>query len=419
MAMCTLCLSTVAQERLTLQQYREMVAAYSLQLKMSAENSVAQSEKLKMIKTGYYPSLSLAANGNYTVGNNINFGEMSLKDYNYNANLSLQQNVYTGGAVRNQTKAAKIELSIAELDQQSTLQGVIYMSDMAYLALAASSHQLSITTHYVDIVGNFYDIVDVRFRDGYVSRTDLLMVETRLNEAKLQEIAARKLYMNAVERVNTLLGCYELREYAVDSLAGQKYVIPEGVDLDFALENRPDYKASEWNVKLAEQNIRLARSKFNPQFVVGVQGIFGTPSLNFTGAPMGYGAAYAQLSVPLFMWGERRHSVAMMRASSRATQYSLIDHRDAVNGEISSSKINLDQSYEQAIIAASNLEISQENLELNTFSYSEGKLPILDVLQSQLSWIQSYTSMVNSIYNYRVAVTDFEKATGILSLQEN
>lgn len=417
--MCTVCLSTVAQERITMQQYREMVAAYSLQLKMSAENSVAQSEKLKMVKTGYYPSLSLAANGNYTVGNNINLGGMALKDYNYNSNLSLQQNVYTGGAVRNQTKAAKMELSIAELGQQSTLQGVIYTADMAYLALAASARQLSISTHYVDIVRDFYDIVNIRFRDGYVSRTDLLMVETRLNEAKLQEIAARKLYMNSVERVNTLLGRYESREYAVDSLAGQKYMMPEGVNLDFALENRPDYKASEWNVKLAEQNIRLARSKFNPQFVVGVQGVFGTPSLNFTGDPKGYGAAYAQLSVPLFMWGERRHSVAMMRASSRAAQYSLVDHRDAVNGEISSAKINLDQSYEQAIIAASNLEISQENLELNTFSYSEGKLPILDVLQSQLSWIQSYTSMVSSIYNYRVAVTDFEKAIGVLSLSEN
>lgn len=414
-AFCVAAVNASAQERLTQTEYRQKVVAYSMQLKMSAENTKASSEKLRMVKTGYLPSLSLAGNGNYTIGNNVSFGAMTLKDYNYSANLSLQQKVYAGHSVRNQSLAAAIELNIAQLGEKDATQNVIYAADMAYLSLAASSRQLEISTQYTKIVTSLYDVVQTRFDDGYVSRTDLLMVQTRLNEAKLQEIAARKLYLNSVEQVNRLIGNYVSYEYVTDSLKGAKYT-PQTDELDFALENRPDYMSSKLKVDLANQNIRVARSKYNPQFLVGIQGVFGTPSLNFTGDPKLYGAAYAQLSVPLFMWGERYRAVGMVKASARSAQYSMQDNKDQINNELKSARINLDQSYEQSVIADENLAIASDNLELNTFSYAEGKLPILDVLQSQIAWIQSYTAMVNSVYNYRVAVTDFEKALGTLTL---
>lgn len=59
-----------------------------------------------------------------------------------------------------------------------------------------------------------------------------------------------------------------------------------------------------------------------------------------------------------------------------------------------------------------NVRVASANLELNTFSYAEGKLPILDVLQSQLSWIQSCTNMVLSTHNYMVSVIDYRRAIG-------
>lgn len=409
-------ISAAAQEHLTQKDYRQKVVSYSMQLKMSAENTIAATEKLKMVNTGYLPSLSVAANGNYTVGNNISFGAMMLKDYNYSSNLSLQQKVYAGHSVRNQSLAAGIEKNIAQLGEKDATQNVIYSADMAYLAVAASSSQLKVSQQYTFIVKSLYDVVQIRFDDGYVSRTDLLMVQTRLNEARLQEIAARKLYLNSVERLNSLMGQYTSEQYTTDSLMGAKYIVPQNAQLEFALENRPDFLSSKLKVDLANQNIRVARSKYNPQFMVGVQGVFGTPSLNFTGDPKLYGAAYAQFSAPIFMWGERRRSVGMVKASARAAQYSMQDQQDQINRELKTAHINLEQSFEQSQVAEQNLSIASDNLELNTFSYSEGKLPILDVLQSQIAWIQSYTAMVNSIYNYRVAVTDFEKALGIISL---
>ena len=63
--------------------------------------------------------------------------------------------------------------------------------------------------------------------------------------------------------------------------------------------------------------------------------------------------------------------------------------------------------------AEENCKLAEENLDLNTFSYTEGKLTILDVLSAQLTWIQAYTNLIQSYYEQKIALADYRKATGI------
>lgn len=405
-----------AQQSLSLDDFREMVVNYSNQLKMSRENISAAESKVKMVRTGYYPSLAGGASANYFTNSPMKIDmpglDIKLKDFSYSAQMSIQQNIYTGGAVKNQTKAAKIELDIARLGEQLTLENVIYAADMTYWALAASIQQREISKHYVEIVQDLYDIVTIRFNDGYVSRTDLLMVETRLNEAKLQYLSAEKLYQNSVINLNNLIGQHQSIHYMVSDTISIPVNMPAMSTLEEALERRPDHKIAQFDVSLQNQNVKLSRTKFNPQLVGGVQGFFGTSNPNFTGQTNQYGIVYASLNVNIFNWNERRHAVSMAKAGVRAKEWALIDSENQVNQDMQNAQTNLDQSYKQAEIADQNLRIAQDNLELNTYSYSEGRLPILDVLQSQLSWIQSYTASVNSNYNYKVSLAEYQKAIG-------
>ncbi|MEG2755969.1 MAG: TolC family protein, partial [Mucinivorans sp.] len=390
-------LTTMAQEPLSLSDFRGRVMDYSQSLKMSHQNVLASESKFKMVRTGFYPSLAATAGGNYFIGN-PGGKTFDLKDYAYNANLTIQQNVYTGNAVSNQTKAARIELDIAQMTMDQTVEQVLYGADVTYWALAASTQQLAVTDKYVKIVENLYRIVSDRFDDGYISRTDLLMVGTRLNEAKMQQITSRKFYQNSLQNLNSMLGQYEPHQYEVSDTISVPGSLPSFVTLEQALSLRPEYLIAQRQVDLQNQNIRLARAKYNPQLVVGVQGVFGTKSINIDGEPVGYGVVFANFKAPIFHWNERRHDVARAKSGVRAAEYSLVDTRDAVGRDLSTARISIEQSFDQAQVAKSNLLIAQENLELNTYSYSEGRLPILDVLSAQLAWIQSYTAAVNANY---------------------
>lgn len=403
-----------ASEPLSLSQFREMVLNYSNQIKMSKQNTAASESKFKATRTGFYPSLSASIDGNYFLGSpmKINIPGFSLMDYSYSASATIQQNVYAGNSVRNQTKANKIEIDIAKISEELTLENVLYGAEVTYWSLAASEQQLAITRRYVAIVKNLLQIVQERFKNGYISKTDLLMVETRLNEAKLQEIAAIKLYEHSLQNVNTMVGQYGQIDYKVVDTIGSPNAMPILSTLDYALENRPDYLISKRKLDLSNQKIKVARSQFNPQFVVGVQGVWGTSNPNFTGDNNLYGVAFASFRANVFSWGQRRHSVSAAKAGAYAQEYSVIDTRDAIAKDLQNAQTSLIQSFKQADLANQNMLIAQENLELNTYSYNEGKLPILDVLSAQLSWIQSFTSAVSSNYQYKVAFADYRKAIG-------
>lgn len=410
-----------AEVPLSRKEFRERVIDYSNQLKMSSENLQAAESKLKRAKTGYYPSLGAQASFSYLTNQPMKFDipgmAISLKDYNYSAQLAIQQNVYTGNAVTNQTRAAKIERSIAELQREMTLEGVVYAADMTYWSLSAAQQQRDIARTYVRIVDSLYSIVSTRFQDGYISRTDLLMVETRLNEARMQEIAAEKLYLSSLQNLNTLMGNLAPEGYFATDTIGQPIEMPGRVSLESVLAAKPDYRIAQKQLDLSNQNVRLARAQYNPQFVVGFQGVYGTPQLNLTGEGVVYGAAFAQLNVPIFRWNERRHGVNMARAAARSSQWALRESENQVNGDLEVARTQMEQGYEQVQVAGANLNVALDNLVLNTFSYSEGKLPILDVLSAQLAWIQSYTAFVTSNYNYKVSIADYYKAQGTLAQQ--
>ncbi len=404
------------KNEISLDAYRQMVLEYSLQIKMGQEQIVAAENKFKASRTGYYPSLSAAADANYmtNVPFSINIPGMSLKNYTYSASLTLQQNIYAGHAVRNNTELTKIEHNIAKIGKELTVENVLYAAEVTYVTLAASAKQFDITKQYVSIVENLYRIVKERFDDGLISKTDLLMVETRLNEANMQHIAAQKLYNVSLQNLNNMVGQSQTVNYQVTDTIGSPNKFPRMTSIDFALDNRHDYAISNLKINLARQNERVVKSKFNPQIVAGVQGSWGTASMNFGGKENLYGMAFASLRTPIFNWMERKKTLGAARAASQIQVLALEDNRNQISSEFQNAITSLEQSYKQAEVARKNLEIAQENLELNTYSYNEGRLPILDVLSAQLSWIQSFTAAVNSNFHYKVAYADYRKSIGMM-----
>ena len=407
------------KQKLSLSQFKNMVMDYSMQIKMSQEQINAAENKFKATRTGYYPSLSATADANYMTNLPFDIPGMNLKNYTYGAALLLQQNIYAGHAVKNKTEVARIEHNIAKVGKELTAENVLYGAEITYVTLAASEKQFVITTQYIEIIQNLYRIVKERFDDGLISKTDLLMVETRLNEANLQQLAAQKLYRVSMQNLNNMVGQSQTVNYQIVDTIGSPNNFPRMASIEFALENRHDYEISNLKIDLAKRNERLVKSKFNPQIVGGVSGNWGTGSMNLGGDDKLYGVVYASLRTPIFNWLERKKTLGAAKAASQSQVFALEDNKNVITSEFQNAITSLEQSFKQAEIAQKNLEIAQENLELNTYSYNEGRLPILDVLSAQLSWIQSFTASVNSNFHYKVAYADYRKSIGMMQFNNS
>ena len=403
--------SGIAQT-LTVEEYRAKVLDYNQDIKQSREAVKAAIYALKGVKTGFFPKLQLSGNYSYQIEDVEFMQGVDLKHNNYSAEAALSQNVYAGSMLRKQQEAAKLQKAIARLGEELTTDNIVYAADVSYWTLAANESLFYISQEFVLIVKELDGIVQKRFDEGAISKTDLLMVKTRLKEAELQESTRNMNYQTAMQSFKIMMGVpLEEKWVIIDSI--QKPVIVPGLQsLEVALKRRADYQIAVQDFNLTKQQTKIIRSKYLPQLAVGVKETWGTPLINVSGDEKFATVAFAKLSMPIFNWGEKRQYVKQNRAMETSKELAMSKVEDQVKEELANAWVKLNENWKQVEIANSTLEIARENLKLNTFSYNEGKLPILDVLSSQATWLQAYTNVVSANYQYKVAYAEYVRILG-------
>ena len=403
--------SGIAQT-LTVEEYRAKVLEYNQDIKQSREAVKAAIYALKGVKTGFFPKLQLSGNYSYQIEDVEFMQGVDLKHNNYSAEAALSQNVYAGSMLRKQQEAAKLQKAIARLGEELTTDNIVYAADVSYWTLAANESLFYISQEFVLIVKELDGIVQKRFDEGAISKTDLLMVKTRLKEAELQESTRQMNYQTAMQSFKIMMGVpLEEKWVIIDSI--QKPVIVPGLQpLEVALKRRADYQIAVQDFNLTKQQTKIIRSKYLPQLAVGVKETWGTPLINVSGDEKFATVAFAKLSMPIFNWGEKRQYVKQNRAMETSKELAMSKVEDQVKEELANAWVKLNENWKQVEIANSTLEIARENLKLNTFSYNEGKLPILDVLSSQATWLQAYTNVVSANYQYKVAYAEYVRILG-------
>lgn len=413
MTMWALWLSgSLSGQSLTVEQYREKVLAYNQDVQKSQRAVSSALYSLKAVKTGFFPQLDAAGNYSYQFEKVEFMPDTDLKHDNYGVEAGIVQNVYAGSAVRKQYAVAELQHAIAALGVEYTVDNIVYAADVNYWTVAANRDLLSLSERYVQLVAELYGVVNKRFVEGAISKTDVLMVQNRLKEAELQRNTGMMNYRVALQALNILMGAAPDAEVVLADSIQEAACLPQQEGLERALEQRADYRMAVANIELAKVQTALVRSRFLPQLAVGMKERYGTTLINVDGKAKWATTAYAQLSIPIFHWGEMRKNVKVGRIQEETRELERSQLKDQVSREVNNAWVNVTETAARLEIVYSSLAIASDNLLLNTFSYNEGKLPILDVLSAQVSWLQAYTNVVSVNYQYKVALAAYAKALG-------
>ena len=408
---------------ITAAEYKEKVLEYSRQIKQSSEERIAMQHAIKAAKTAFFPAVDFSGSYQYRInkyelgmGEGIPGIEMDHNPYSLGATVS--QPIYAGGQIYNNYKAAEIQGQIATEAEELTTDNIVYAADMNYWSVAARKGMYDVMTQYVDIVQELANVLTLRFQDGQISKTDLLQVQARLKEAELNKSSAYKDYQIALQNLNVLMGVPPMEPITITDSITMVLPLPMKVGESAALENRPDYLISKLNIEYQKRQINLSKAKYNPTLSVGFQGAWGTSMLNVKGSDnLWTPAVFASLKIPLFRWGARFKEVNSQKAILRSKEYAMDNTRDQISQEVANAWTSLTENTKQIDVAEEACKIAEENLDLNTFSYNEGKLPIVDVLSAQLSWIQSYSSLIQTWYQQKASLAQYNKAIGIRRMQ--
>ena len=331
------------------------------------------------------------------------------RNHTYQGVFIVSQPLYMGGALNAQHKIAQADERLNQLNEELTIDQIHYQSDAVYWNASASQAMLQAADKYQNIVKQQYDIIQDRFNDGMISRTDLLMISTRLKEAELQYIKARQNYTLALQKLNILMG--EEPNNPVDSL----YTIDAAsapvqiLSLENVLQRRADYESTEVNIMKSQAQRKAALSQFNPQLNMYFSGGWATATPN-----LGYDVSFnpivgINLNIQIFRWGPRIKTNRQQKAyiSIQKLQQSYV--ADNINEELSAALTKLTETEYQVKTAKETMNLANENLDLVSFSYNEGKANMVDVLSAQLSWTQAYTNLINAYLSEKMAVAEYRK----------
>lgn len=400
------CLSLPLAARTPLDDYRRAVVDHSWQLRAASARSEAAAQTLGRARTGYLPQLSM--DGSFTA--TVHHYE-GVKPWTFSLLPQLVQTLYGGGSVRAGVEQAGAAYGAVLCDGEFSRLQVVYAADYAYWSLSALDLYVEAMRRYVALIASLKEVVDRRFAEGYIAKGDVLMTDARLSEARYQLVTAEQRAEVALHNFNVLRGADAAEEVRLADSVRDSIPMPQRVPLAEVLDRRPDYAAAEWRSVQAEAGVRVARAPFNPQVSVGIGGSWQPYTPNRTGATTVDGSAFVRLSVPIFHGGERRRAMGVARAAQLESEWNAAQVRDDIVREEMNGWTAIVRSRAQVDASEQSLRIAGENLSLSTYSYKEGLVTILDVLQAQLSWIQLYTADLTARYNYAVAVADYRRIT--------
>ncbi len=398
---------------LSVAEYRQKVLDYSQQIKQSAEQRTAMQEAMRTARTAYFPQLDFSGNVQYRINDyEMDFAgvKIGMASETYNVEAGLVQNVYGGGAVRNRYKAAEIQRDIAQKSEELTVDNIVYAADVSYWSTTAKKDLYLVISQYVDIIRSLEKVVMDRFTDGYISKTDLLQVQSRLKDAELQKSNAYKAYQIALQNLNILMGQSPQNAVEISDSITMLQALPPQAGVEAVWENRPEYGIAGLNVDYQKKQLKLTQSKYLPVLSVGIKETWGTQMLNIDGSTMWNSIAFASVSIPVFHWGARSKDVNMQKAVLRSREYDLQMTKDQITQEVSNAWTNLTENTKQIRVVDEACKLEEENLDLNTFSYTEGRLPVLDVLSAQVTWIQAYSNLIQTWLQQKVSLADYNKA---------
>ena len=402
----------VDAQTLSVEQYRQKVLEYNQDIQKSQQAVNGALYSLKGIRTGFFPKLDITGNYSYQLEKVEFLPGTDLKHDNYGVEAGLVQNVYSGSAVRKQYDVAKLQHAIAQLSVEHTVDNMIYAADVSYWSVAANRNLYELSEQFVQIVRELYEIVNKRFEEGAISKTDVLMVQNRLKEAELQLNTNSTNYKTALQSLNIMMGVEPDAAVVLTDSIQKVLWVPKQEGLNKALERRADYQSAIMGIEMAKLQTDMARSKYLPQLAVGIKEKYGTTLLNVDGKAQWATTAYAQINIPVFHWGEMRQNVRLSRTQEWTKELERSQLKDQVSKELNNAWVNVIEISKKLEIVYSSLDIAKDNLTLNTFSYNEGKLPIIDVLSAQVSWLQAYTNVVSVNYQYKVALAEYARALG-------
>jgi len=300
-----------------------------------------------------------------------------------NSIFGLSQNLPFPGKLALKSEIASRSAEMTEQALHGKERELIARLKEAYYDLFLVHKTIQIHHEQVELLRQFVEITNAKFRTGKGSQADVLKAQVELSVLHQQLPVLEQRRETAAALLNMLLDRDPLSPLGVPQ---EPSLMPLDTTIDnlhrLALDTRPELKAAELAVRHSEQTRALAQRQYYPDFNVAFQRF-----QNFQ-ANDGFGA-YVAMTIPFSFWTKPKYDAGLQEAAAsveaaRAQRHTLENMtRFQVNDIL--AKVRASEQVAR-LYHTTILPQAVQNLEAARAGYRVGKGGFLDLIDTQRAW---------------------------------
>ena len=402
----SLVFSGIAQEhqsyRFTLEDCLRFAFANSYERKSleltgkSLETSYEQSKQQRL------PSLSAS------VGQNLSNNENGWSTSG-NVGVGSSVTIYQGGNINNTIEQNRLnvernEVQLQRYDNQLTLQIL-----QSFLTILGNQELVSYQQEVLNTSRAQLKQGQARHRLGTILESDLLLLEAQYYSDSNNVADTRINIENNLLDLKVLLSMnpsddLEIVAPNTDNLEMLKETLPtEEEAVSLAMETMPDLRMSDYDIRLAEKSVDLARGNYFPSISANANVGMGILSYDSDGNSKWYGtpteSVGVSMSIPIYSRGQTKANVKKSRIALEQAQLDYEQSTLAVRQTVV-------QAYRNVVSAYNAYQVSQvkENAYSKSFNaynmqYQYGNITTVELLQQQNNYLNALNSYIQNKYS--------------------
>lgn len=331
--------------------------------------------------------------------------------------VSLLQPIYLGGKVREANKMAGYSKDVAEAKRKIDDADVLYSVDEAYWRVASLQEKLKLAQDFNALVVRLNSDVEDMFKEGVVTRNDLLKVKVKVNEAELNLTKAQ----NGVELSRMAL-CQEIGlplESDISLADTPKPALGNVQDTglaNYALGHRNEMVALDVATRMSQSAVNIARSRFMPNIVLTANYVGSNPN-PYKGFTNEFGFDWnvgVVLNVPIFHWGERQATLRAAKVEQRIATLKMEEAKEKISLQVRQAQFKVNEANRRVAMTQRNIEKAEENLKVANDGFKEGILSASDMLEAQALWQSAISENIDARMEAMLSDSNLKKVLGEL-----
>ncbi len=337
-------------------------------------------------------------------------------DSYYTARISASQSWSLGGFNFYDISEKNASKSSAMSSYSLTRQELILSVKRAYFDVLKAKMLLDIQKEALKRAKEQLKIAETRYELGAASYSDVLKAKVQYGDVELGLIGAE----NAVKLARATLNSWMGQNVDSPIDVEENLTIPEFTySYDDALEEsmaeNPEVNKARFDLKSAEAQLGMARSGYFPNF--NLSGSYSWDNTELDQIKYIRQRDYswslgASVSFNIFDNFAKKRNLSYAKANLNSSRENFHQTKRDVALELKEAFLNVQQANEKINLTKEKVKSAREDLDLVQEKYNLGAANILELLDAEVSFKQAEADQVEALYDYNLAVAQFEKAMG-------